>query len=103
MCSEPPEGQEILKKPCNTPKEMEDLCTMLKDPAYKKRLVSFSRLLEFALGAQCHMHCCNSSCVWSLVRSGLNTAQQSKHQSNHVFYIFSFICLVQILLLFIDV
>lgn len=37
MCSETPEGREFLEKPCNTPKELEDLCTMLKDPDYKKR------------------------------------------------------------------
>lgn len=42
MCSETPEGREFLEKPCNTPKELEDLCTMLKDPDYKKRAVSIS-------------------------------------------------------------
>lgn len=46
MCSETPEGREFLEKPCNTPKELEDLCTMLKDPDYKKRAVSISWLLR---------------------------------------------------------
>lgn len=50
MRSETSEGQEIIEKPCNTPEELQDLCTMLQDAAYKKRMVSISRLLEFALG-----------------------------------------------------
>ncbi|XP_016315157.1 uncharacterized protein LOC107667931 [Sinocyclocheilus anshuiensis] len=45
MCSEPPEGREILEKPCNTPTELEDLCTMLKDPAYKKRVIDWLSLM----------------------------------------------------------
>ncbi|KAK7172356.1 hypothetical protein R3I93_004623 [Phoxinus phoxinus] len=45
MCSETPEGQEFLEKPCDTPKELEDLCTMLKDPDYKKRAINCLSLM----------------------------------------------------------